>query len=217
MELEPTVFQPGEDVITAEGDKVGVLDRVVINPRTGRITDIVIRRGFLLVTDKVVPADLVQSANKDQVILLPITNFDTLLDFETSHYIPANGSSDQGNVTTSEAMPVYWNPPIGSAAGYPFFAEFYGKVEIEKHIPPGTVALKEGAKVYNADGQHVGDVLQVFYNPESDQITHVLMQHGLLTKEKKLIPANWIMNISPDRVDLAVGSRVLDQVKAYQD
>jgi uncharacterized protein YrrD len=213
MELEPTAFQPGEDVITAAGDKVGILDRVVIDPRTGRITDIVVRRGFLLVTDKVVPVGLVQSATRDRIILLPIANFDTLPDFETSNYVTA----DQWNVTTSEVIPIYWNPPIGTTAGYPFFIEPYDRVEVEKNIPQGTIALKEGAKVYNADGQHVGDVVRVFYDPETNQMTHILMQHGLLTKEKKLIPANWIMKIFPERVDLAVGSQVIDQVKAYQE
>lgn len=62
-------FKEGTDVFTIDGDKVGSIDRVVIDPRNNEVTHLVVRKGFFFPTDKVVPMDLVRTAEAWILIL----------------------------------------------------------------------------------------------------------------------------------------------------
>ena len=86
-----------------------------------------------------------------------------------------------------------------------------------QNIPEETVALKEGADVISADGDHMGDVERVLADPDSNQATHFLISKGLLLKEKKLIPAAWVSRVTENEVYLAVGSKLVDRLPAQQD
>ena len=52
-------FEKGMDVFTAQGEKVGSLNRVVVDAKTRDVTDIVVERGLLGGTEKVIPIGLV--------------------------------------------------------------------------------------------------------------------------------------------------------------
>ena len=68
----------------------------------------------------------------------------------------------------------------------------------------------------SSDGEHVGDVERLFVDSDSNRATHFVIAEGLLFKERKLIPANWVRSIEEDKVHLAVPSRVLERLPAYQ-
>jgi hypothetical protein len=86
--------------------------------------------------------------------------------------------------------------------------------EVE-HIPAHTVALKEGAKVYSADGEHVGDVERVFVDKRTDYATHFVITQGLLFKERKRIPTSWVRKVDEETVHLNVNARLLERVPDY--
>jgi hypothetical protein len=75
---------------------------------------------------------------------------------------------------------------------------------MEQNIPEGTVALKEGAKVLTADDKHIGNVDRVLADPSDERATHLIITQGLLTKEKKLIPMEWVMMLGEESVHLNV-------------
>lgn len=216
-------FKNGTEVRTAEGDKVGTIDRVVIDPKTNEVTHVVVRKGFLLPEDKVLRVEDITSASDVSVTLRDdIENLDDLPPYEERYYIPWEDAEDRHAAGTDTAAPYYWYPPAGAAwwgtpgyTGNYSYAPYLTPVEVVHNIPEGTVALKEGAKVYSRDGDHVGSVERLFVSAD-DRISHFVISEGLIFKTKKLVPTSWVTNVTEDEVYLAVDSTVLDRLEAFE-
>ncbi len=217
-------FKQGANVSTYDGKNVGNVDRVVLNPKTKEVTHLVVRKGFLFNEDKLIPLDLVASAEENQVTLRPhTTDLDKLPPFEEVHYIPLDETeTNEVDYPVGWASPFYWYEPLGSSMLYPEFAPVYAnnqpfRATTEQNIPEDTVALKEGAHVISSDDQHVGNVKRVFTKGENGQATHFLISEGLIFKERKLVPVTWIHSITEDEVYLNVSASTLKNLPAFQE
>jgi uncharacterized protein YrrD len=216
-------FKEGTTVVTADGQEVGDLDRIVLNPSTEKVTHLVVRKGLLLPEDKLVPLDLVDAITEDQIALKEtVAALSDLTDFEETYYLSYPEEGAKRPVPADYARPVYWYPPPGTpwwgfpASPYIGFTDTPPVTEVEQNIPEGTVALQEGADVISADGKHVGDVEQIFTETETNRATHFLISQGLLLKEKKLVPTAWIDTIGERAVSLVVKSDFLDNLPEYE-
>jgi uncharacterized protein YrrD len=89
-------------------------------------------------------------------------------------------------------------------------------LETSRNIPEGTVALKRGAKVLSSDDEQVGDIEEVLTEPAADRATHLVISEGLLLKEKKLVPTQWISAVLEDTVVLAVDAQTVEDLPEYQ-
>jgi uncharacterized protein YrrD len=217
-------FTENAAVLAANGDKVGEIERVVIDPKTCQVTHIVVRKGFLFKEDKVVPVDLVASAVEDTVALRPDAgDLQTLPDFEEERLVIVDERelARHGVEGRSYPSPGYWYPPFGAApmralkAGGSSGQTKPVRTITERNLPERTIALEEGAEVVTADGEHVGDIEQVLTDPGADRVTHFIIKEGLLLKERKLIPTQWVSRLTEDRVKLAVGSDLLGRLPEY--
>lgn len=215
-------FKEGTDVTTFDGEKIGTLKRIVLDPRTKDVTHIVVQRGFLITEEKLLPIDLIRAATPDAITLRPgIQDLDTLRDFEEVHYVPLDDETVRtlyptGTIDT--AQPLFWYPPVTAMRSYPPGAPEEGYMtQVEQNIPDNTVALKEGANVISADGEHVGDIERILVDPQAERATHFIIKEGLIFKERKLIPATWVSTVGEDEVFLAVGTRVIDRLSEYKE
>ena len=194
------LFQKNANVIAANGQQVGTLERVVLNPETKVVTDIVIQTGTLFNKEaRVMPVEAVVETTEDQIVLSDkIGELESFPRFEERHLIDTNIETDR--TTWNVAPVIYGYPEPGSAVatGEQFVTQ------IEQNIPEGTVAMKEGAKVITADGKHVGNVERVLADSSVDQITHLVMSMGMFTKELRLIPIRLVMTVEEDKVHLRV-------------
>jgi uncharacterized protein YrrD len=213
-------------VYTADNKSVGKIDRVVIDPRTKEITHLVIRKGLLLPEDKVIPISLVASANDDRVQLREDAgDLDQFPAFEEINYVPLhNFDALQADYQEGYARPLYWYPSADLATlgrtgmlgipvtGYP--AEY--AAETRQNIPPDSIALEAGAKVISADGKHAGDLDAVLSDPSINRVTHFILKEGFLSKEKKLIPVDWISRVDENEIHLTVGSQTIEHLRKYK-
>lgn len=211
-------FKKGAEVFSGDGEKLGTLNRVVIDPRTREVSSLVVGKGLFFRTDKVVPITLVDLDIEDRIVLKK-TNQDILEDFpdfETAHYVPLD-EPDNPYYETVEAS--YWYPPvhpgwaISNYVGHPL-PEFVLKTD--QDIPEGTVALEEGAKVISRDGKHVGDVEEVITEAEDNRVSHFVVSEGFLLKERKLVPAVWVTDVAEDEIHLSVESSLFERLPEYQ-
>lgn len=203
-------FKQDAPVISTDGQTMGHLARVVIDPRSNEITHIVIRRGFLFTEDKLVPISLVAAGKEDRITLRgPAASQDltNLPNFEETHFIPTD-QEEASLYPVGQAPALYWYPPVGVPMPL-------GITETTENIPEGTIALKEGAKVLTPDGEVVGTIEQVLTDPLADRVTHFLISQGMLFPEKKLIPITWVSEVNEDEVYLAVGKRTLEALQHY--
>lgn len=218
-------FKHDATVKSADGKDVGHLDRVVMDPRTNEITHLVVRKSWLFTEDKVVPIDMVARSTEDAVTLRSADgDFDRLLDYKETHYWPADQAPlDDGSVSVVQpsayAPALYWYPPFSGVA--PFAASApYGEPEVmttKTNVPEGNVALKDGAKVMDRGGDHVGNVQQLLTDGQAERATHFVISQGLLLKTRKLVPVSWVTSYESDRVNLAVDKDFLDRLPEYDE
>lgn len=211
-------IKEGASVYTADDEKVGRIDRIVLDPETKRVSHVVVQKGFLFTDDKVVPMTSVDTVSADRVILRSHKgDFEEYPDFEESHYIAAEDAAPAMTGKTTPIYPLYHYPPIGtgwmSAPGVytgPLYIE-----QTEKNIPEDSVAIHEGTSVVSRDGEEIGEVERI-YADAKHRATHVLVSEGIFLKEKKLIPTTWIKGMTEETIQLIVDSELLENLPEYQ-
>lgn len=224
-------YKNGMNVVGVGGEKAGEVDRVVIDPRSGEVTDIVVRSGFLFKTDKVIPVDRVTHTTEDEMKLnITADEADEFPDFVETTYVMTDERERtrlgyEYGADANLATPYYWYP-YGSAGmgmwgrplpSYPAAYTYpYQRRELE-NIPEGTVPLKQGAKVTGVDGKDVGSLERVITNSENDEVTHLVITKGMLNREKKMVPANWINHVTEEKVELAVNADFVDTLKDFKE
>lgn len=223
------IFEEGATVYDVEGEKVGTMDRVVIDPRSQDVSHILVEKGFLFTTDKVVPISFVAETKEGEVHLSESADeLADVPDFQERHFIevseqeadPELDQATQGAVSVS-----YWYPPIkfnwwgapnplGYEPNYGFVPPPY-VIETDPNIPDGMVALEEGAKVLSKNGEHVGDIEEVYVDPDQERATHLLLSEGLFFPDKKLIPTLWISYVKAGEIHLSVSEQMLETLPVY--
>jgi uncharacterized protein YrrD len=215
-------FRENADVVSADDEKVGEIERVVLDPKDDEVTHIVIRQGMLFATDKILPANLVQTATEERVVLrLDADDLEPLPDFREMHFVPLQEGEEpeEGYV-----RPVYWYPPAGAhtwgvtagatlGVGAPTIPPFV--LEEQEHVPDDTVSLRQGATVVSSDGEKVGSVESVLTDPEEHRATHLVIARGLLFQQEKLVPTSWIDTVTEEEVHLTVSSETLKDLPNY--
>jgi uncharacterized protein YrrD len=215
------LYKRNATVTTSNGEDVGRVDRLVIDPKTKEVTHIVVRQGFLFTEDKVVPTSLIGSAAEDSVTLRPDAgDLEALPQFEETHYIRLEEEDwrpASERYGPDYAPPIFWYPPPAGAAAlaYPLDGPNGYVARTEQNIPEGTVALKQGAKVISAEGKEVGSVDEVLTDAQASRATDLVISQGMLIREKKRVPVNWISMVGEDEVHLAVVARTLDRLRPY--
>lgn len=207
-------LQKKANVIAANGQSIGRIDRVVLNPVTKVITNIVVHKSALFnKEDKVVPITLVAETTEDQIVLRgEAGELDSFPPFEERRVV-AEKPDEEPSQSMNTPQPVNYGIPGVSPAFVPPPGDQF-ITQIEQNIPEGTVAMKEGAKVVSSEGEHVGNVERVFADTSIDQITHLLVSRGMFVKEAKLVPVKWVMTMGEDEVHLRVKK---DSVEELED
>ena len=197
-------FQRDADVQNENGEGIGLLERVVLNPESMVVTDLVVRTGrFLGKKEKVLPIDMVLEAgeylvvvrdDKEQLEHLPL--FEEKLEFFDIEELE-HPHSDKN--VPPPILGYLGSTPLSS----PKRDEKFFSWTI-RNIPEGTVAVKEGARVIAVGGKYIGTVEGVLADPRADQVTHLQISNGLLSKETILIPIHWVKSLGEDEVHLKV-------------
>jgi uncharacterized protein YrrD len=210
-------LKEGTSVYAPDGREVGKINRFVLDPATKQITHIVVQKGWLLPEDKVVQIEMIRSAAEDRVELNELVkDYNELPPFEETHFVSADEEEEYGE-SASRGIGYYWYPPMGYV-GSPFGPTYYNPpLEKQQNIPENTVPLKEGADVISADEKHVGDLERLIIDSDTNKITHFVISQGLLLKERKLVPAQWVRSVEEDKVYLTVSARLLERLPVYEE
>lgn len=62
--------------------------------------------------------------------------------------------------------------------------------------------IKEGARVESSKGEHIGSVTRAIIDPRSKEITHVVVGKGVLFREDRVIPAEFIVESDDEQLIL---------------
>lgn len=184
-------FIEGARVFDAEDQEVGRISRVVINPDDGKVTHIVISQGLFSSEEKVIPIDHFQEATEDRAVIFDTVNkLKALQNFEDPEYASA---------------------VIGEDIGLPGRRQYY-VTKTDKNIPDGTVALRAGARVFSSDNHHVGNVVNVIVDPDTETVTKFVVSQGLLFKTQKVVPASSVVETLEDAVHVSLSAYDLEKL-----
>jgi len=208
-----TQFKKDATVLSANGQQVGSLSRVVINPETRALTDILVRVSSLFnQEEKVVPIEFVAETTEDQIVLHYAAGIlASFPPFEERHLVDANDYADQPS-PSEHALPTIFGHADVSLS---MIKTQQGKKlipQVTQNIPDGAVAMKKGSKVITAEGKYVGNVECVLADPEADQITHLLISSKQHANETKLIPIQWVMLVDGEKVELRVKNHMVEEL-----
>ncbi|MGE5374406.1 MAG: PRC-barrel domain-containing protein [Bacteroidota bacterium] len=77
--------------------------------------------------------------------------------------------------------------------------------------------LKEGTSVFSSDGKELGKINRIVLNPDTNEITHIVVQKGWLFAEDKVIPYNRVRSATGDKVVIDKSVDDFDQLPPFEE
>jgi uncharacterized protein YrrD len=203
----------GAPVRCSDGE-LGELADVVVDPRTDRVTHLVVaaQTGYGLA--RMVPIALATpAASPGEPLTLACTldDFGRLEPVETFVFLalgeaPKDGEGFDVGIETAFGMPSGVDEFGGYAVGST------GDVGVSyDRIPKGTREIRRASPVLSADGHRLGHVAGLLVGPEG-RITHLVLEHGHLWGRRDVTIA--IATVAEVQTDAVVLSASKDEVAA---
>ena len=79
------------------------------------------------------------------------------------------------------------------------------------------VELREGTSVETSDGRELGRISRFVLNPETNEVTHIVVQKGWLLPEDKVIPFDRVRSATDERVVLNENIRDFDELPPFEE
>jgi nucleotide-binding universal stress UspA family protein/uncharacterized protein YrrD len=201
----------GAEVIGTVG-KLGEVHRLLVDASSNRVTDIVVKHGFLFGTERIVPLAHVTRVEGGAVFVdLDERGLEAMDSFAEDRYrapgkdYPLPGRLDRNayllNAVAAEG-------PMAAMAPLPT------EIPPAAQTPPADMqrpAIAEGMDVLDVDGRKVGEIGAFSVAPENGIPTHLTLRRGLLFKQDIELPIDWVQELGDEGVVLKVTK---DQVEA---
>ena len=203
----------GAEVAGTEGS-LGRVHRVIVDARSGAVTDLVVKRGSLFGTDRVVPLGHVTR----------VENGTVFLDLDQQHFDIMDGFADDRYHAPD---PSYSGPPgfergtflvdtmvagggMGPAAGSPSLGFPGGEQVTPDDLQRPVIAA--GSPVLDAAGEKVGEVGQLSLSPENGRPTQLTLRQGTIFHHDTDLPIDWVAELSDKGVMLNVPKSQVEEL-----
>jgi osmotically-inducible protein OsmY len=208
--------------VHARDGRYGTLHKVVVDPHARRVTHLVVRQGFLLTEDRVIPIERVERAEADGIYLdAPASELDQYPRYREEAFVePLEDWEDLEPYSAADTL--FWAGPYVGVA-----PPFLPTVEhvMAKGVPEDEIVLRRGADIFYNDDL-VGSLDHMLFDPESGVMTHLVVQeHG--RSRRVIIPAEWVEEFTgeaivlnrwnPDQVGVPAYEAARDDSEIYTD
>lgn len=207
----------GADVFGSDGEKVGTVDRIVVDSNTKTIHKFIVHRGHLSHDQKLVDISMIASQDVDGIRLdLTSEQVHALPDFIKERFvqIPEHEHAELPFIVPNAmggGAYLYGAPYAGR--GYEGSRDsFYDAapaispiIEDETNIPETDVMISEGTDVYGSDGDKVGTVGEVLVDADGT-INGFVIRKGFIFKKDIRIPIDWVESADGPDIRLNVTS-----------
>jgi uncharacterized protein YrrD len=188
----------GADIISSDGEKLGVVDSLVLDPSSGTIQSVVVRSGFFFPTDRILPAGMVESIDDDGVRLnASAADVEGLTEYlDTEYVIPPAG--------------YYGAPGYMWPSAQIYTADLLVDEQIHQRMPEAVI-LSEGTLVVDQDGDDVGRITEL-YSDDKGRVIGVKVEEGFFRHHDHYIPAHVITSADDTLVRLSVDKSTLESI-----
>ena len=198
----------GVSVKTRDGDEIGKVERVVMNPDSMEVDALVVHRGALLTRDVVVPLSLVEGTGEEGVRLrIRSVELAELPDFVERHY----AAMVPGQPVVSPYTPGSVLFPLAPIHGAPGVPAPYDLARPEWQEPMQDVDISEGTEVRAVDGP-VGLVDEVLTDPATNRTTAIVVRRGSGSGEEVTIPVEFLAEVADDHIKLSLTTQQVDEL-----
>jgi uncharacterized protein YrrD len=202
----------GQTVLSSDGQKLGTIDRVVLNPADNHVEQFIVHRGLLLDDDKIVDRGSIDRVEGDRVHLT--------IDASTAHQLPQfelSFSANEMEMGFPEVIPgpyqsmiLFSTPPVGQTYldhGSLFRLDpLEGTAEHpESSYRESGVLIGKGAEVFGSDDLKIGHVHEVDYGDDGALVS-VVVQLGLVRHHYITIESGAIARIGDEEMILNIAS-----------
>ena len=206
-------FTEGTQVVSADGNDLGKVERLVADPRRKQISHLVLSKGFFFPEERVVPVAFVARADEDQITLNEEVDLDDLARFEESYYVRVEEADAYNEYPPQAAGLLVWGYPAYGAGGpAPTYSRHMATPRViertDRNIPDDEVAVTTGADVFSSDGEKVGSVAGAEVT-DGGAIVAIEVDPGWF-REPRMIPAHFIASIDARSVRLGLPASSLE-------
>jgi sporulation protein YlmC with PRC-barrel domain len=194
-------------VKAADGSAYGRLSYVVLDPKTKRLTHLVVKADKAPHTERLVSIDQVMESTPRLIrVRHSLDELDHLPEFIQHQYVRED--LPYSDVFSGEAALLTINP-YTQVPRVPAYVPI-----LVTQMPRGEIAVRRGAHVAAEDGP-VGTVDDFLIDPKTDRITHLVLRHGHLWGQRDIsLPVGEIAHIAENTVYLKLSKRQIEQLPA---
>lgn len=204
-------FNIGADVV-CQDKTCGKLAQVVVDPYTHRVTDLIVEKGLLFKTDRVLPVSLVERADKHEVRMDVLSDqlaqYPEYREIELEKPAPGWGQSEHYKAENMRC----WVGGYNLVCTEPVVPRV--RQWIQMGIPGQLAAIGRGTPVWNAQGS-IGQVDHVLVEPEQGEITYLVLRRGLIP-DYPVLPASMLEDINEERVLVQISEEELKELPRYR-
>jgi sporulation protein YlmC with PRC-barrel domain len=171
---ETTPFTIGADVSCSDG-ACGKVSRVVVDPVARTVTHLVVEPKHRLGAGRLVPLGLADATAGEIRLRCTLADFEELDPAEQTQFLPGTPGYPGYDPEQVLFMPYYG---MGPGMGVPVTVTY-------DTVPLNKVEVRRGEYVHATDG-HIGKVQGLVIDPNSQHVTHVLLQEGHLWGRKEV-------------------------------
>jgi osmotically-inducible protein OsmY/sporulation protein YlmC with PRC-barrel domain len=232
---EEILIKRGLPVYTADGDRVGTVDHLLVDPAKHRVTHLVVHRGrwFSQGEDYLVSIDDVTTAS-DYGICLRLRRDEI---GQLPRYQPAASDAEiQTQVvraletqpeTRGQGLHVEVDRGLVRLLGEASEAVTQAATHLARWIRgvigvedrskrPGEPGFRIGAPVFALDGR-IGDLSKVVVDPHIRRVTHLVIHRGFLLTEDRVVPVELVERATPEGIFLHLTSQEVARQPLYRE
>jgi len=186
--MEETMhFNIGVDACCSDS-LCGTVTQVVIDPLARVVTHLVVEPKHRSGLGRLVPLDLVESADAEVKLSCTKAEFDRLDGAEETHFLPGSARSYGDYQANETALWPYYSLGAMAPAGVGGVGLGMGNLStpvVYDTLPAGEVEIRRGDPVIATDGD-IGRVQGLVIDTGSRHVTHILLDEGHLWGRKEV-------------------------------
>jgi uncharacterized protein YrrD len=190
-------------LVHCQDGECGKLAKVVIDPETLQVTNLIVEEGFLLKQARVFPINTVDHSGADDIYLsvkrADLGNFPEYR--ETEFEVPVSSRQEGFRYDGGDMLfPAYGSTYDTGLVTY--------KEKVRQGIMPELKVVEQGTLVINSEGV-IGKLEHVITDKESGAVTDLLVRQGAIFTSELEIPASFVDRVSEDGIFVSVTNKEL--------
>jgi sporulation protein YlmC with PRC-barrel domain len=203
------IFNIGATVHCKNG-KYGKLQKLVVDPESMEITDLIVGKGLIRTDERIVPVSAVDCAT-DEYVMLSIKK-SNVEDYPEYVEVLSNSSEEVDTKSKRRSIKTaYVAHPYVFGLASPYSPVFHQTVRANVH--PDHEVIERGTSVCN-QSKKIGSVDHLLVDEESGELTHLVVDPGLLAGSI-IVPISTIERINEEGIFLTIEEEEIDDFPEY--